>query len=155
MSDDAVVIERTFDAPIELVWQAWTEGEHFAQWYGPQGFTIPVAEMDATVGGRRHICMASPDGSMKMWFVGEYRVVEPTAKLVYTEAMSDEDGNLLSPSAMGMPGDEPMITEVTVELSADGDGTAVVMTHAGIPADSPGAQGWAMAFDKLAAKLAA
>lgn len=155
MSDDAVVLERTFDAPIDLVWQAWTEGEHFAQWYGPEGFTIPVAEMDATPGGRRHVCMASPDGSMKMWFVGEYKVVEPTTRLVYTEAMSDEDGNLLSPAAMGMPGDEPMITEVTVELTADGDRTNVVMTHAGIPADSPGAQGWAMALDKLAAKLAA
>ncbi|MEM7272880.1 MAG: SRPBCC domain-containing protein [Actinomycetota bacterium] len=156
MSEDAVVIERTFDAPIEMVWQAWTDGEHFAKWYGPQGFTIPVANMDAQVGGSRHICMASPDGSMKMWFTGEYRTVDATSLLVYTEAMSDEDGNVLSPADMGMPDDHPMITEVTVQLTADGDGkTRMVMTHAGIPADSPGASGWAMAFDKLTAHLAA
>ena len=36
-------IERTFDAPAELVWQMWTDPEHFKQWYGPDGVTVPVA----------------------------------------------------------------------------------------------------------------
>ena len=71
-SKDAVVIERTFDASIDLVWQMWTDSEHFKRWYGPTGFTVPVADMDLRVGGRRLICMASPDGSMNMWTTGEY-----------------------------------------------------------------------------------
>ena len=152
----SVTLERTLDAPIDLVWQMWTEAEHFAAWYGPTGATVPVIEMDVTVGGTRHFCieMQTPDGESRMWFVGEYRVVDAPTRLVYTESMSDPDGNRVSPEAMGMPGGHPEVTEVTVELT-DLDGrTRMVMTHAGIPADSPGAMGWNMALDKLEAHLA-
>ena len=148
--EDAVVIERVVAAPIDLVWQLWTEAEHFRNWYGPQGFTIPVAEMDVRVGGRRLICMASPDGQMKMWFTGEYREVSPTTRLVYTESMADEQGNMLSPAAMGMPPGTPETTEITVLLAALGEKTKMTMTHAGVPAGSPGAMGWQQAFAKLA-----
>ena len=153
----SVTLERTLDAPIDLVWQMWTEAEHFAAWYGPTGATVPVIEMDVTVGGTRHFCieMQTPDGQSRMWFVGEYRVIDPPTRLVYTESMSDPDGTRVSPEAMGMPGGHPEVTEVTVELS-DVDGrTRMVMTHAGIPADSPGAMGWNMALDKLEAHLSA
>lgn len=155
-AEHAVVIERTFDAPIELVWSMWAESEHFASWYGPQGASIPTATMDVVVGGRRHICMEmqTPDGPMQMWFVGEYLEIDEPTKLVYTEAMSNEAGDVLSPADMGMPGDGPSTTQVTVQLSSTDAGTHMVMTHAGIPADSPGAMGWNMAIDKLAAKLA-
>ena len=148
--EDAVVIERVVAAPINLVWQLWTEAEHFRNWYGPQGFTIPVAEMDVRIGGRRLICMASPDGQMKMWFTGEYREVSPTTRLVYTESMADEQGNILSPAAMGMPPGTPETTEITVLLAALGEKTKMTMTHAGVPAGSPGAMGWQQAFAKLA-----
>ena len=150
MTQDAVVIERTFDAPIDLIWQMWTEPAHFQSWYGPRGMTIPVADMDVRVGGRRLICMASPDGNMKMWFTGEYREVTPTTRLVYTDSMADEHGNVLSPAAMGMPEGHPETTEVIVELADLGGQTKMTMTHVGVPADSPGAGGWAMAIDKLA-----
>jgi len=152
----SVTLDRVLDAPIDLVWQMWTEAEHFAAWYGPTGATVPVVEMDVTVGGTRHFCieMQTPDGQSRMWFVGEYRVIEQPTRLVYTESMSDPDGNRVSPEAMGMPGGHPELTEVTVELT-DVDGrTRMVMTHAGIPADSPGAMGWNMALDKLEAHLA-
>jgi hypothetical protein len=67
--------------------------------------------------------------------------------------MCDENGNVLSPTDMGMPPGHPMTTEVRVELE-DVDGrTKMVMTHAGLPSDSPGAAGWAMAFAKLAAHV--
>jgi uncharacterized protein YndB with AHSA1/START domain len=118
----SVILERTLDAPIDLVWQMWTDAEHFAAWYGPTGATVPVIE-------------------------------KPT-RLVYTESMSDPDGNRISPEAMGMPGGHPEITEVTVELTEVDGSTRMVMTHAGIPADSPGATGWNMALDKLEAHLA-
>ena len=55
-SDGAVRIERTFDAPAELVWRMWTDPGHFSAWYGPTGATIPVATMDVRVGGRRLVC---------------------------------------------------------------------------------------------------
>ncbi len=150
VTKDAVVIERTFEAPIDLVWQMWTDPEHFKMWYGPKGFSVPVAEMDIRVGGKRLICMSSPDGSMKMWTTGEYMEIVPNERLVYTDSMADEHGNVVPPSAMGMPDDHPATTEVTVLLEDLGERTKMVMTHAGIPADSGGAAGWAQAFDKLA-----
>jgi uncharacterized protein YndB with AHSA1/START domain len=155
VSQDAVVIERSFDAPVDLIWQMWTDPEHFKAWYGPDGATIPVAKMDVRVGGTRLVGMEmqSPDGPMQMWFTGEYREVVANERLVYTESMSDENGNVLSPSDMGMPEGHPTTTEVRVDLEDIGGRTKMVMTHAGIPVDSPGAAGWAMALDKLAAHV--
>ena len=154
---DAVVIERSFDAPAQLIWQMWTNPEHFAAWYGPDGATIPVAKMDVGFGGARLVSMKvqTPNGPIEMWFTGEFREVIENQRLVYTEAMSDEQGTVLSPAEIGMPDDHPTTTEVQVELEAVDGGTKLVMTHLGIPAGSPGAAGWAMAFSKLDAHVAA
>jgi uncharacterized protein YndB with AHSA1/START domain len=156
-AQDALMIERSFDAPRDLVWQMWTDPEHFAEWYGPDGATIPVAKMDVRVGGTRLVCMEmhTPGGPMRMWFAGEFREVVENERLVYTESMSDENGNVVSPADVGMPAGHPTTTEVRVELDDVGGRTRMVMTHAGVPDDSPGAAGWAMAFDRLAALLAA
>jgi uncharacterized protein YndB with AHSA1/START domain len=156
-SGDAVVIERSFDASVDLIWQMWTDPEHFKAWYGPDGATIPVAKMDVRVGGTRLVCMQmqSPGGPMQMWFTGEFREIVEDERLVYTESMADENGNLVSPSEMGMPEGHPLTTEIRVELEDIGGRTKMVMTHAGVPRDSPGATGWTMAFDKLAAHVAA
>jgi len=156
-SQDAVRIERSFAAPVELIWAMWTDPEHFAGWYGPDGATIPIAKMDVRVGGTRLVCMEvqTPDGPMRMCFAGEYREVVQNQRLVYTESMSDENGNVLSPEEPGMPAGHPITTEVRVELEAVGGRTKMVMTHAGVPADSPGATGWTMALDKLAAHVEA
>jgi uncharacterized protein YndB with AHSA1/START domain len=156
--DDAlqapVVIERSFDAPVELIWQMWTSSEHFKAWYGPDGAVIPVAKMEVRVGGTRLVCMemATPNGVMQMWFAGEYLEVVENQRLVYTETMSDEHGKASSPP--GLPDMHPVTTEVRVELEDLGGRTRMVLTHVGIPAGSPGAAGWAMAFDKLDAHLA-
>ncbi|MEP6665579.1 MAG: SRPBCC domain-containing protein [Nocardioidaceae bacterium] len=153
--DNAVVIERTFDSPAELIWRMWTDPKHFAGWYGPTGASIQVAKMDVRVGGKRLVCMVmeTPNGTMRMWFAGEYREVVTNKRLVYTDSLSDEHGNVVSPSEMGMPAGHPTTTEVIVELE-DVDGhTRMVMTHVGVPAGSPGAMGWTMAFDKLAVYL--
>ena len=156
-SQDAVTIERSFGAPVELIWQMWTDPEHFAAWYGPDGATIPIAKMDVRVGGTRLVSMEvqTPDGPMQMWFTGEYREVVENERLVYTESMSDENGNVLSPEELGMPAGHPTTTEVRVELEDVGGRTKMVMTHTGVPGDSPGATGWTMALDKLAAHVEA
>jgi uncharacterized protein YndB with AHSA1/START domain len=154
-TQDAVVIERTFEAPPDLVWQMWTDPEHFKQWYGPQGFSVPVADMDLRVGGQRLVCMASPDGKMKMWTTGEYLEIVPHRRLVYTESPADENGDAVSPAAMGMPDGYPAMTQVTVQLQDLGGRTKMVMTHAGVPAESGAGGGWQQAFDKLVDHLEA
>ncbi len=149
-------IERTFDAPIDLIWAMWTEPEHFANWYGPMGAKIPKADMDVQVGGKRHIGMEmnTPNGEMKMFFVGEYREINPKTRLVYTESMADADGNAMTAEQMGMPEGAPMETSIVVELEDLGQSTKMVMTHIGVAADSPGGQGWAMAIEKMEARVA-
>jgi uncharacterized protein YndB with AHSA1/START domain len=156
-SEDAVIIERSFAAPVDLIWKMWTDPEHFAAWYGPNGATVPVAKMDVRVGGSRLVSMEmqTPNGPMRMWFTGEFREVVENERLVYSESMSDEHGNVMSAEDMGMPAGHPTTTEVRVELERIGGHTKMVMTHLGIPGDSPGAAGWTMAFDKLAAHIAA
>lgn len=150
-----VHIDRTFDAPIEIIWSMWTEPEHFANWYGPLGARIPTAEMDVRIGGRRRIAMEmdTPNGPMVMFFVGEYREVEPMTRLVYTESMADAEGNVLSAERLGMPGGAPTETSIVVTLEDLGTRTRMTLTHVGVPGDSPGAQGWAMAIDKLEARV--
>lgn len=155
MSDqqDRVRIEREFDAPCELVWQMWTDPELFKQWYGPNGMSVPTAEMDITVGGTRKVCLAmqSPERSISMWFIGLYKEVNTPHRLVYTESMCDEAGNIIPPQSMGMPDGFPDITEVIVELSEVGGRTKMIMVHIGVSEGTTGAGGWNQAFDKLSA----
>jgi uncharacterized protein YndB with AHSA1/START domain len=156
-SPDPVVMERTFDAPVDLIWQMWTDPEHFKAWYGPDGANIPVANMDVRVGGTRLVGMEvqTPNGPVQMWFAGEYREVIENKRLVYTESISDESGNMATPSDAGVPEGHPTRTEVRVELEDLGGRTKMVLTHLGIPGDSPGAAGWTMALDKLVTHLGA
>ena len=107
---EAVVLERVFDAPIDLVWKMWTDPDSFKTWYGPAGATVPVAELDVQPGGHRRVCMSH--GPAQMWFTGQHlEVIEPT-RLVYTEVMADEHGQPVSPESLGMPPDTPGTTEV-------------------------------------------
>ncbi|MEM1250508.1 MAG: SRPBCC domain-containing protein [Acidobacteriota bacterium] len=155
-TDDRVLIERTFDAPLEVVWRLWTDPEHFKAWYGPAGARVPVAEMDVRVGGARLVCMEmdTPNGPMQMWFAGEFLEVEAPRRLVYTDSFADEAGRLKSAAEMGMPEGTPTTTEVIVQLEASAERTKMTLTHVGVPADSPGASGWNAAFDKLGAHAA-
>lgn len=149
-SEGAVVLDRTIDAPIELVWRMWTEPEHFAAWYGPDGASIPIAELDVRVGGTRRVCMQvdTPNGPMRMWFGGEHVLVDPPSRLSYTESVTAEDGTPMAPDG------HPATTEVRVELEDEGGRTRLRLTHVGVPAGSPGAVGWTMALDKLAVHAA-
>ena len=137
-----------FEAPVALVWDLWTDPEHYKVWYGPEGATIPTATMDVRVGGLRRICMevTTPDGPMQMWFSGAFREVIEHRRIVYTEAITDEDGN-------AAPDSDAHDTEVHVDFEDLGDRTRLILVHVGIPADSPGATGWTMALDKLASEI--
>jgi len=153
VTDDGVLVERVFDAPRELVWQAWTNPEHFKRWYGPNGFTLPVCEIDLQVGGRHLWGMRSPDG-MEMFSTGVYSEVVPNERFVCTDAFADKDGN---PVSMG--DGHPVETILTLTLEDLGDGkTKATLRQAGWtdPGMAAGAGGgWNQAFDKLEAVLAA
>ena len=58
-----LLITRTLNAPVELVWEVWTKPEHIAQWWGPNGFTNTITTMDMVPGGQWNLTMHGPDGT--------------------------------------------------------------------------------------------
>jgi uncharacterized protein YndB with AHSA1/START domain len=62
-ADREILITRTFDAPRELVWEAWTNPKHVTHWWGPNGFTTTIEKMDVRVGGVWKHVMHGPDGT--------------------------------------------------------------------------------------------
>jgi uncharacterized protein YndB with AHSA1/START domain len=89
ISKDAITIERIFDAPVELIWQMWTQPEHFKNWYGPKGASVPVAEMDVRVGGKHLFCMEiqTPIGVVtKIDGTAEFAKAGPTFKACCEQA---------------------------------------------------------------------
>ena len=84
-----IVITRIVDAPRELVWQAWTEPKHVAQWWGPNGFTNTIHAMDVKPGGVWRFVMHGPDGTDYPTKVVYREVVKPE-RLVYDLSGEDE-----------------------------------------------------------------
>jgi uncharacterized protein YndB with AHSA1/START domain len=78
-----IVITRVFDAPRELVFQAWTDPGHVAKWWGPRGFTNTIYEMDVTAGGVWRFVMHGPDGTDYKNTVVYDEIVKPQ-RLVYS-----------------------------------------------------------------------
>ena len=87
-----LVITRVFDAPRELVFDAWTKGEHLQQWQGaPRGFTVTTEKSDIRPGGGFRICMRSPDG-VEHRLEGSYREIVRPERLVFTHTLLDAAG---------------------------------------------------------------
>ena len=83
---------RTFDAPRDVVFKAWTEPERLNQWWGPKNFTMQTVKLDLRPGGVFHYCMRSPDGK-DMWGKFVYREITPPERLVFVNSFSDAAGN--------------------------------------------------------------
>jgi uncharacterized protein YndB with AHSA1/START domain len=80
--DREIKLERKLNAPVELVWEAWTNPEHLANWWGPDGFTNTISLMDIKPGGEWHLVMRGPDGKdYKNKSI--FKEVIPFKKLVY------------------------------------------------------------------------
>lgn len=90
--DYVLVITRTVNAPLALVWKVWTTAEHLAQWWGPKGFTMGTVKLDFRAGGSYHYSIISPDGA-EMWGRFDYITVNPPTSMSYINGFSDEDGN--------------------------------------------------------------
>jgi uncharacterized protein YndB with AHSA1/START domain len=85
-TDREIVIERMFDAPRGFVFEAWTNPQHLPNWMlGPEGWTMPVCEVDLQPGGEWRFVWRDADGR-EMGMRGVYQEVTPPARLVYTES---------------------------------------------------------------------
>jgi uncharacterized protein YndB with AHSA1/START domain len=83
-TDDQILITREFDAPLELVYRAWTEPDLVRRWWHANRGEMTVCEIDLRVGGRWRYVMVTPDGT-EVAFNGEYREIAPTERIVQTE----------------------------------------------------------------------
>jgi uncharacterized protein YndB with AHSA1/START domain len=82
--DRVLVIERQFEAPRALVWDAFTQTDHLIRWMGPKNYPAASFEADVRVGGRWRGCLRSTDGGQNLWQGGKYLEVERPYRLVYT-----------------------------------------------------------------------
>jgi uncharacterized protein YndB with AHSA1/START domain len=79
-----VVVTRVFDAPVEQVWRAWTDPQQVMRWWGPAGFTSPVAKMDVREGGTSLVCMRAPSelGGQDIYNTWTYHKIIPNEHCV-------------------------------------------------------------------------
>jgi uncharacterized protein YndB with AHSA1/START domain len=134
-SDRELLIKRVFDAPRDLVFEAWTKPEHLMKWWGPVEFPADSITADLRVGGRwRHSLRSIEDGSL-LWHEGEFREVVPPEKLVFTFAWDGDEENI-----------------VTVTFADQGEKTLMTFHQAPFSkvTDRDGhIEGWTTCFDRL------
>ena len=139
-----LVISRVFGAPRALIFEAWTQPEKAARWWGPQGFVTLSCEMDVRRGGVWRLSMRSPEGTVHTKR-GVYReVVEPN-RLVFTYAWEDADGS---------PGHEML---VTVSFAEHGTATKLTLHQTGfesVAARDSHRDGWTSCIQRFADYLA-
>ena len=104
-----VVVTRVFDAPIEQVWKAWTDPEYVMQWWGPTGFTCPLAEMDFREGGVSLVCMRAPKefGGQDLYNTWTYKKIAPMQRIEYILNFTDKGRKAFDPAEMGLPAGIP------------------------------------------------
>ena len=112
VSSNEIIITRSYDAPVDAVWAAWTDPAQTAQWWGPRGFTLTNHTKDLRPGGSWSYTMHGPDGVDYPNKTQYLEVVENT-KLVYDHGASD---------------DRPPMFRVTVLFSENGGKTSMDMT---------------------------
>ncbi|HEU5047326.1 MAG TPA: SRPBCC family protein [Rickettsiales bacterium] len=153
------VINRTFDAPLETMFEMWTNPNHFTQWLAPTGFTMQFIRADIREGGNSFYAMTSNDGKMTMYGNVSYQEIKRPDRLVYTQRFSDENENVARhPMAPTWPEtmrttvlfaeEAPNQTRVSVLWEVVGDATtAEIETFRN--GRTGMTQGWKGSFDKL------
>lgn len=136
-----LVLSRTLNAPIDLVFEVWTHPDHLVRWWGPTGFTLPHCEQDFRTGGKYRFCMRAPDGS-DHWVRGEYTHIDPPRRLVFTWLREDSDGDIWCD------------TVVEITLQQRGANTTLTLnqtTFATVAHCEEHAGGWNQCLDRLVA----
>jgi uncharacterized protein YndB with AHSA1/START domain len=128
-----IVVTRIIDAPLDLVWQSWTDPEHVKRWWGPKDYTSPYAKIDLRVGGKYVFGMRAPEeqGGQDSFTAGVYTKIVPMQALEFTQGLSDKAGNPIEPTSIGMPPDFPKELHTVVTFKAKGSMTELIITESG------------------------
>lgn len=154
-----LVITRIIDAPVELVWKAWTDPEHVNRWWGPKYYTSPNCKIDLRVGGKYVFSMCAPQdqGGQDSYTSGVYKEIVPLKRLEFTQGLSDKDGNRIDPALVGMPPDFPREIRTVVTFKAKGEMTELTITEYDWPVGQMMVYSYAgmqQSIDKLGESLA-
>jgi uncharacterized protein YndB with AHSA1/START domain len=136
----ALRLERSFNAPAHVLFDAWTSAETLRRWW-PAGWDweTPVADVDPRVGGRLRLVMRSPDGE-EFGGSGEYLEIDPPSRLVFTWTWDGHEGH-----------QGTQLVEVAFEERDDGT-TTVVLTNRGLKDEESKRshrEGWEKSLDNL------
>ncbi|ACU62013.1 SRPBCC domain-containing protein [Chitinophaga pinensis] len=91
--NNRIKVDRSFDAPLDLVWTAWTDAEILDQWWAPKPYRAETKSMDFREGGRWHYAMVGPEGD-KQWCLFDYETIQPEQSYSGIDAFCDENGIL-------------------------------------------------------------
>jgi uncharacterized protein YndB with AHSA1/START domain len=139
-----LVVTRILDAPRALVFQAWTEPDRAARWWGPQGFTTLYCDMDVRPGGTFRASMRSPAGTVH-WRRGVYREVVEPERLVFTFAWEDAEGK---------PGLQTLVTVTFADLDGKTELTLRQGVFETVAARDDHRRGWTSTLARFAEYLA-
>jgi len=153
-----LVVTRIIDAPIEVVWKAWTDPDHVRRWWGPKYYTSPSCKIDLREGGKYVFCMRAPEdqGGQDSYTAGTYTKIVPMQRLEFTQGLADKDGNPIDPAQLGMPPDFPSVIRTTVAFKAKGNMTELTITEFDWPVSQMYVYSYAgmqQSMDKLADSL--
>jgi len=151
-----VVARRVLDAPPEQVWRAWSEPSEVARWWGPSGFTTPVADLDFREGGSSLLCMRAPAeyGGGEYWNTWTYRSITPPERIEYDLAFVQADRSPATPP----PGVPDLVPHVVALTPVAGGRTEVTVTEHGYRTDEArdlSLAGLEQCLDKMAAMFSA
>ena len=149
MTQAEAKVTRLFDAPVDVVWAAWTDPAKLRRWWGVTGFTNPECEADVRPGGAFRIHQTGPDGATYRT-LGTYEEVVPRERLVLLMEVFEADAA------------EPALRDRTTVTFVDRDGKTELVVHGTIVWTAPGVEmpsegleeGWDRCFDRLASLLA-
>ncbi|GAA5110780.1 hypothetical protein GCM10023320_02890 [Pseudonocardia adelaidensis] len=127
-----LAVTRVLDAPVGQAWKAWTEPEYVMRWWGPTGFTSPLAELDVREGGTSLVCMRAPaeHGGQDLYNTWTYREVVPPERLEFTLDFTDADRVLLPDEAIP-PGVPRAVRHVVTLRPIGGERTELTVRESG------------------------
>ena len=137
----SLIINRTLNAPVEVVYQAWADPTKIIKWFGPSDeMTCETPDFDFRVGGRYTLLLLSPSGD-RHCVSGEYKEIIENQKLVFSWAWETTPEN---------------VSQVTVTLRPDGDTTRLQLLHEQFVSEEARDnhnRGWVPALDRLVANI--
>jgi uncharacterized protein YndB with AHSA1/START domain len=133
-----MVVTRVFEASVEQVWQAWRDPALVRRWWGPEGFTSPLAEMDFREGGTSFVCMRAPKeyGGQDLYNIWTYQKIVPMQRIEFIQNFADKEGNQVAPAELGLASEIPFAVRHVITFKAlDDNQTELTVTEYGYPSE--------------------